>query len=103
MDRASDCRMQEKSLLSNECPITVYVRLKIKQSTLSQNFFYSLHLTFLHSTRPALEIFVVMSGVGYLVSHWAAGAFQRTDLRCSDAGFFESITCVGVWDGGRAG
>jgi len=39
-----------------------------------------------------------MSGVGYLVIHWAAGAVQSADLRCSDiVGFCESVTCAGMW------
>lgn len=60
-----------------------------------------MHLTFLYSTRPALESFVVMSGEVYLVSHWAAGAFQNSDLRCSDiVDFCESVTRASVWEGG---
>ncbi|CAM4613308.1 unnamed protein product [Leuciscus chuanchicus] len=42
-----------------------------------------------------------MSGEVYLVSHWAAGAFQNSDLRCSDiVDFCESVTHSSVWEGG---
>lgn len=40
-----------------------------------------------------------MSREAYLVSRWAAGAFQTADLRCSDTVDF-GVTCASVWKGG---